>query len=143
MEKLAVLCCLWAFGLSEKEYYCTELDRLFMLSPKDNLLFELEDLGGDCGAALARIFPLVERSLNVDKFGKELFAALETIYNENKLTLEGFGRHCNMMWNWLPSELCYEEPFVTLCYANDPLSWGDEEQTRKIYQKAFDHYKEY
>ena len=142
MEKLAALCCLWAFGLSEKEDYCTELDRLFMLSSEDNLLFELEDLGGDCGAALARIFPLVEQSLNIDKFGKELFAALENIYNENKFTLVGFGRRCYMMWNWFPSNLCYKEPFFTLCYANDPLNWGDERQTRKIYQKAFDYYRE-
>lgn len=141
MEKLAALCCLWAFGLAEKEEYYKELDMLFMLSPEDNLLFELEDLGGDCGAALARVFPLIENSLNVDQFGKELFVALEKVYNENKLMLEEFGKRCYALWNFLPASIDTKEPFFSLCYADDPLSWGDKEQTHRIYKKAFDHYK--
>lgn len=143
MEKLAALCCLWAFGLAEKEEYCKELDRLFMLSPEDDLLLELEDLGGDCKAVLARIFLLVKNSLNVEEFGKELFAVLEKVYDEKKFTLEEFGKRCFRLWNWFPDILRDKEPFFSLCYADDPLSWGDEEQTRKIYQKTFDHYKEH
>lgn len=33
------------------------------------------------------------------------------------------------------------EPFHTLSYDDNPLSWGDEEQTRKIYEDFFDFHK--
>lgn len=45
MEKLAALCCLWAFGLGTKEDYYSELDRLFLENSEDNFLPELEGLG--------------------------------------------------------------------------------------------------
>lgn len=140
MEKLAALCCLWAFGLGTKEDYYTELDRLFLLSPEDDFLFELEDLGGDCAAAWKRIASIAQT--DIDKFGRELFAALEKVYNENTITLKEFGERCYKMWNWFPAGFRNDDPFFVLCYADDPLSWGDEKQTRELYQKAFDHYKE-
>lgn len=33
------------------------------------------------------------------------------------------------------------EPFHTLSYADDPLSWNDEKQTRKLYEELFEFYK--
>lgn len=142
MEKLAALCCLWAFGLGTKEDYYTELDRLFLLSPEDDFLLELEDLGGDCAAAWRRIASTAQTEMDIDKLGKELFAALEKVYNENKFALKEFGARCYKMWNLFPAGFRNDDPFFVLCYADDPLSWGDEKQTREIYQKAFDYYKE-
>lgn len=144
MEKLVALCCLWVFGLGTREDYYAELDRLFLENPEDDLLLELEELGGDRAAALARIGWLADR-LNIDLFGKELFAALEKVYNENKFPLAQFGRRCYKMWCALPYRpYQYEhiEPFSTLIYADDPLSYGDEKQSRELYQWAFDYYKE-
>lgn len=144
MEKLAALCCLWAFGLGTKEDYSEELDRLFLEDPESDFLLELEVLGSDCLAAWKRISPLVESSLNVDIFGKELLAALEKVYNENRFPLAEFGRRCYEMWCALPYKpYQYEciEPFHTLTYADDPLSYGDEGQSRDLYEAAFNYYK--
>lgn len=145
MEKLAALCCLWAFGLGTKEDYSKELDKLFLENPNDALLLELENLGGDCGAAYARISMLVQTGINIDKFGKELFDGLEKFYSENcnsRSSLEEFGKRCYGMWKSFPASIDTQDPFHTLCYADDPLSWGDEKQTRGIYEAVFDHYKE-
>lgn len=143
MEKLVALCCLWAFGLGTKEDYFTELDRLFLENPEDDFLLELEGLGGDRAAAWARLEWLAGGSLNVDVFGKELFAALEKIYNENRLSLLEFGERSRRMWYWFPDKFHNNEPFYSLCYAHLPLDeYFDEKQTRELYQKAFDYYKE-
>lgn len=142
MEKLAALCCLWAFGLGCKEDYSEELDRLFLENSEDDFLLELENLG-DCAAAWKRLSTLVECSLNVDKFGTELLAALEEVYNENRLSPLEFGeRRLHMLYN-LPRKISGNEPFHSLFFADIPYDeYYDENRTREIYQNAFDYYKE-
>lgn len=145
MEKLAALCALWAFGLGSKEDYCKELDRLFLEDPDDDFLLELENFGGDCAAAWACISPLVQTGINVDKFGKELFHCLEKFYLKNcnsRGSLEKFGKMCFELWKSLPASTDRKDPFHTLSYADEPLSWGDEEQSRELFQGMFDYYKE-
>ena len=145
MEKLVALCYVWAFGLDDKTDYYTELDRLFLKNPEDDFLLELEGLGDDRAAAWERLGWLAESSLNIDVFGKELFAALEKVYNENRFSLTEFGERCYKMWGGLPY-MPYQheciEPFHTLTYAADPLSYGDEGQSRNLYEAAFNYYKE-
>lgn len=144
MEKLAALCCLWANGLGTKENYMAELDRLFLEDPGDDFLLELEGFGNDCARAWERLGWLAGGSLNIDIFGKELFAALEKVYNENKFPLDEFGRRCFKMWCALPYKPYRSEciePFHTLTYAADPLSYGDEGQSRNLFEAAFDFYK--
>ncbi|MDE6733178.1 MAG: hypothetical protein K2J77_09925 [Oscillospiraceae bacterium] len=143
MEKLVALCYLWAFGLGNKDDYFSELDRLFLESPEDDFLLELEGFGDDSAAALTRLSPLIEGSLNVDAFGRELLSRLEKFYLENCNSisaLEEFGKMCYGMWKSFPANID-DQPFLTLAYADDPLSWGDEKQSRELYQKAFEHYK--
>lgn len=145
MEKLVALCYVWAFGLSDKDDYYAELDRLFLENPEDDFLLELEGLGDDRAAALERLGWLAGSSLNIDIFGKELFAALEKVYNENRFPLDEFGRRCYKMWCALPYEPYnseHIEPFCTLVYADDPLSYGNEKQSRDLYEAAFNFYKE-
>ncbi len=144
MEKLVALCVLWACGFGGKKEYLAELDGLFLENPEDDLLLELECLGGDLKSAFSRLYTLIETSadVDVDKFGKELFSALKKIYNENLFPLKEFGEQCYRIWRLLPEKIGDDEPFYTLCYADDPLSWGDEKQTLELYQAAFDYYKE-
>lgn len=145
MEKLVALCYLWAFGLGEKEDYYSELDRLFLEDSEDDYLLELEGLSDESAAALTMLSPLAEGSLNVDNFGKELFTALEKVYNENRLPLAEFGECCYKMWGGLPYKpYQYEhiEPFLTLTYATDPLSYGNKGQSRDLFEDAFNYYKE-
>lgn len=140
MEKLAALCCLWANGLGTREDYMAELDRLFLEDPEEDFLLELETFG-DIHGAWNRLYPLVKGSLDREKFGKELLAALETVYNENRLSPVEFGeRRLHMLYE-LPREMTVKEPFHSLFFADIPYDeYYDEERTRKIYQKAFDYY---
>lgn len=144
MEKLVALCYVWAFGLSGKNDYAAELDRLFLKDPENDFLLELENLGNDRAAAWARLGWIADR-LNIDLFGKELFAALEKVYKADAFPLTEFGRRCYELWRALPYHpYQYEhiEPFSTLTYADDPLSYGDEGQSRDLYEAVFDYYKE-
>lgn len=140
MEQLAALCCLWVFGFGTKAEYSAELDRLFLENPDDDLLLELENLGGDYAAAWARISPYLMNA-KIDEFGRMLFGKTEEIYRTNKITLRGFGILCGRLWNALPENICHKEPFVILSYADEPLSWGDEKQSRELFQSMFDYYK--
>ena len=63
MEKLVALCYVWAFGLSDKDDYVAELDRLFPENPEDDLLLKLEELDNDRTAAWARLGWLADLSL--------------------------------------------------------------------------------
>lgn len=38
-------------------------------------------------------------------------------------------------------DLEQKEPFFTLSYVDEPLSWGDEEQIRNICEHMFNYYK--
>lgn len=140
MNKLAALCALWAFGLDSKEGYCKELDRLFLENPDDDFLLELENLGGDCAAAWARISPYL-MTMDISEFGRTLFGKLEEVYRANKIPLCEFGVRCGRLWGALPERIDHKEPFVMLCYADEPLSWGDEEQSRELFQSMFDYYR--
>ncbi len=40
----------------------------------------------------------------------------------------------------MPRDIGQKEPFLTLCYADDCLSYHDEEQCRKLYEKAMCYY---
>ncbi|MBD5128705.1 MAG: hypothetical protein HDT43_02085 [Ruminococcaceae bacterium] len=145
MEKLVALCYVWAFGLDDKTDYYTELDRLFLENPEDDFLLELEGLGDNRAEAWERLGRFGESVLNIDIFGKELFAALEKVYNANIFPLAEFGKRCYKLWCALPYEpFLYEhtEPFCILTYADDPLSYGEEGQSRDYYEAAFNYYKE-
>lgn len=142
MERLAALCCLWAFGLGDKDDYCSELDRLFLENPEDDFLLELEGLGNDRVEAWEKLGRLAGSSLSIDAFGKELFAALEKIYNENRFPFEKFGKLCFHMLFRLPEIISQSEPFHSLFFADLAVDeYYDEKQARELYQKAFKHYK--
>ncbi|MCI8403228.1 MAG: hypothetical protein HFI38_14250 [Lachnospiraceae bacterium] len=46
-----------------------------------------------------------------------------------------------LYWESLPGNIQNIEPFWILSYADDPLSWGDEEQTRNIYKQMLHYYE--
>ncbi|MDE6731495.1 MAG: hypothetical protein K2J77_01280, partial [Oscillospiraceae bacterium] len=114
MEKLVALCNLWTFGLGYKDDYRSELDRLFLENPEDDFLLELEGFGDDSAAALTRLSPLAEGSLNVDVFVKELLEALERVYIENRLSPLEFGERRLRMLYALPRALTQPEPLHPL-----------------------------
>lgn len=111
----------------------------------NEVLLELEECSDNYKntfARLKRYFEYEANTFDTDKFGKFLFKGLETAYNSGVYDIVEFGSRCYKLWRLLPGFLDHEQPFYVLCYADDSLSWGDEEQTRTLYTDAFSFYKE-
>lgn len=143
MEYLFAYSYLWAWGFCSMEEYNVQLDKLFCESPANEALLDLEECSSeikDTFARLQRYFTYETNAFNSEKFGKTLFDGLEAVYSSGVYSIADFGQRCYKLWKMLPEHLIQEEPFFVLCYADDPLSWGDEKQTCKLYEEAFDFY---
>ena len=144
MERLICKSLLWKTGLTDGVDYSRTLDEIFLFDTSNDMLLELESCSYDYDAAfdiLQRFWKYECKEFSVDEFGKTLLEDLRAIYNSNIFSIQDYGRKCYSLWQLLPNELHMEEPFHVLSYADDPLSWGDESQTRKIYEELFDFYK--
>ena len=144
MEKLICESLLWKVGLSSGDTYNQVLHEIFMHKPDCSLLLELEYCSFDCDTT----FDLLQRHMKYDSvtfdneiFGKYLLESLKRKYFEGGFTIQDFGKKCYLLWRQLPDEINTIEPFHALSYADDPLSWNDEPQTRKIFESFFDFYK--
>lgn len=143
MERLYAEFLLWKHGFHAGERYETLLNELFLLDTSNDFLLELEE----CATNALRTSQLLMCAWNADPtqfdgsmFGKHLFSRLKLAYHSNRMGIEEFGKRCYLLWGDLPSWINEAEPFWTLSYADDPLSWGDEAQTRSLYEKAFTFY---
>ena len=65
-----------------------------------------------------------------------MFCGLEAVYKLNSISITECGNRCYQLWTNL-SYVREMELFFTLSYADDCLSYGDEAQTRKLYEKLF------
>lgn len=145
MECLFAYTYLWAWGFCSMQEYNLYLDNMFSETPGNELLLELEECSDNYKntfARLKRYFEYEANTFDTDKFGKFLFKGLEKAYHSDAYDIVEFGSRCYQLWKLLPGFIDHEQPFYVLCYANDPLSWGDEEQTRTLYRDAFSFYKE-
>ena len=150
MEKLTGLLLLYLSGFGSAESYFAEPDKLFTERPDDEFLFELEDCLKDLRGHWARVSELLEcssgKDLDIELFGRKNFGGLEKYFDENvgtgKITLCDFGRRCYKLWLLFPWNICNDDPFVILCYADEPLDYGDEKQSMELYRRAFDYFKE-
>lgn len=144
MERLICKSLLWKIGLTDGADYSKTLDEVFLSNVNNDMLLELESCAYDYDATfdiLQRFYKYDCKKFSVDTFGMCLVEDLKTVYESNAFSIKDFGRKCYYLWQQLPDELNTIEPFRTLSYADDPLSWGDEEQTRKIYEELFGFYK--
>ena len=146
MESLIAAAFLWYHDLGTYEEYNSLLDKKFLQNPDSDILLELEWCSSDCGKTFEVLFHFWHyeyfQFFDTDIFGKNLFHGLETVYKSNSISLTEFGSRCYQLWTNLSNEpICDIEPFFTLSYADDCLSYGDEAQTRELYEKAFSFYK--
>lgn len=142
MENLYAEFLLWYHGFTTKETYEALLNESF-LNSTNNILLELEEISSDLLDTRGRFMRYWDYecpTFDSDTFGKRLFSGLERVYKSNNFSIDDFGKKCNLLWKDLPSGLEQTEPFWTLIYADDCLSWGDETQTRKLYEKVFAFY---
>lgn len=146
MEKLTVLCCLWIAGFCEKADYERELDEMFLKDPENDLLLELEELSGDKRGTLSKLARRINDT-NEDEFGRELLSRLERYYGETE-DIMSFGRLADRLRETLifvlPFETVNSEPYYSLDFAVEELDpvFGDVFRARKLFQTAFDYYKE-
>ena len=142
MEELLVYAILFCEGIIVTEdLYQKRLDELFLKNLDDEMLLDLE-WETDIKKAVTYIKTHVNyQDINREAFGMALMEKLKEYY-DNCADIEEFAGAMYGLWESLPGNIQKEEPFWTLSYADDPLSWGDEKQTRLIYEKMLNYYKE-
>ena len=142
MEELLAYAILFCEGIIVTEdLYQKRLDELFLKNLDDEMLLDLE-WETDIIKAVTYIKTNVNyQDINREAFGKALMEKLKEYY-DNCADIEEFAGTMYGLWESLPGNIQKEEPFWTLSYADDPLSWGDEKQTRLIYEKMLNYYNE-
>ncbi len=145
MEELLACVLLWGEGLLPWEVYREKLDALFLADPENELLQELEWNSGDRKGAYAKVREYWGNhagSMRTEVFGRFFMARLKEVFRQDGLDLRWFGAQMYALWGNLPPWLQDVQPFWAFCYADDPLSWGDEEQSRELYRRALEFYDE-
>ena len=140
MEFLYACCLLWALGFTAGESYANALHSSFRDRPESSTLFALEEAFPDAGRSLSLLEATCAAGgsgFSQAAFTKALFTGLRAVYTENHFALPIFGKKCYALWKALPSSLRDQEPFLTLSYAQDSLSWGDETAMRAHLEAAF------
>ena len=140
MEELLAYAYLLGTDLISEAIYEEKLNELFLQNPTDEDLLELELLNRNRKETIAYIRThLNYNSMDFDRFGRVLFRLLKPIYAS--MDIQRFGNAMYSLWENLPGNLQDMQPFLTLCYADDPLSWGDEKQSREIYEEMLEYYE--
>ncbi len=143
MEELLIYAILLYEELVTENEYNKQLDELFLITPEnddffnDLLYLEYET---DIKKAIVYIRTHIDyNNLDLNLFGKILMSKIKKIY-DNYSDIRGFASRMFNLWKDLPGNLQNIEPFWTLSYADDPLSWGDETQSRNIYERMLCYY---
>ncbi len=133
MEELLVYMILFYEGFVTEIEYHKRLDELFLTTPEDDDLLYLE-WETDIGKAIIYVRTHIDyKNLDMEQFGRILMNKLNVVY-KNCPDIKYFASQMYRLWESLPGNIQNIEPFWTLCYADDPLAWGDEKQTRDIYE---------
>lgn len=123
-----------------EELYQKRLDLLFLESPDNEMFLNLE-WETDIRKAMVYIRTNFNyQNLKRETFGAILMKILKEYYS-NCSDIKIFADKMYSLWESLPGSIQDEEPFWTLSYADDPLSWGDEKQTRSLYENMLNYYK--
>lgn len=142
MEELLVYVLLAAEELLPWEAYESRLHALFLEHPEDDLLMDLECETSVAGTRsyIRRYFDYGCSVFDRGAFGMCLMDKLARVYGDAG-DIEMFSTKMYSLWKELPGDLQFEQPFWTLSYADDCLSYGEEGQARTMYEEAFQFYK--
>lgn len=141
MEEMLVYLILLFEELVAQNDYNKRLDELFLDNPENDDLLYLE-WETDIRKAVIYIKTHIDyNNLDYERFGRALMSKLKEIY-KNHSDIRKFASRMFSLWESLPGNIQNTEPFWILSYADDPLSWGDEEQTRNIYEHMLNYYKD-
>lgn len=141
MEELLVYAILLSEELITENEYNKRLDELFLSSPENDDLLYLE-WETDIKKAIIYVRTHMDyNNLDLEQLGRILMSKLKAVYIDCS-DIKRFASRMYSLWESLPGNIQNIEPFWILCYADDPLSWGDEEQTRNIYEYMLNYYKD-
>lgn len=139
MEELFAYAIMLKNGLVSETAFSDRIDKLFLQHPADEVLLELE-WEQRIKHRVAVIEHFVDyHKFDVTRFGQTLIRLLKDAYADCS-DLKLFGSRAYRVWSDLPCHIQELDPFYVLCYADDPLSYGDEDQTRQIYESLFSYY---
>ena len=140
MEELLAYTILRSEELISEDEYNKWLDKLFLSHPENEELL-CSEWETYIKKAMVYVKTHIDyNNFDLDRFGKILLSRLEAIYI-NCTDIKWFADRMYALWESLPENVWHIEPFQTLCCADDPLSWGEEEETRKIYECILNYYK--
>lgn len=123
-----------------KDLYQKRLDLLFLEYPDNEVLLNLE-WETDIKKAMIYIRTHFNyQKLDRESFGKVLMEKLKEYYDSCG-DIKYFADKMYSLWESLPGCVQDEEPFRTLSYADDPLAWGDKNQTCSLYENMLSYYK--
>lgn len=137
MEELFVYALLYCESFDVWLLYSRALDKLFMEEPENETYLLLEGMTPK-EAVLHSISIMHQCEFDTIYFGKILMKSLQQFYEDT--AIEVFAEKMYSLWNKLPASIDKSEPFLTLCYADDCLSYGGESQCRHLYEKAMHYY---
>ena len=141
MEELLVYAILLYEELVTENEYNKRLDELFLITPENDDLLYLE-WETDIKKAIIYVRTHIDyKNLDIERFGRILMSELKETYVKCS-DIKYFATRMYSLWESLPGNIQDIEPFWTLCYADDPLSWVDEKQTRNIYEHMLSYYKD-
>ena len=145
MEELLVYALLLYQELLTETEYNKRLDEMFLNTPENNDLFNdllYLEYETDIKKAIVYVRTHINyNNMDINLFGKILMSKLKEVY-KNYSDIREFAYRMYSLWEALPGNLQDIEPFWTLSYADDPLSWGDEGQTRNIYESMLCYYED-
>lgn len=144
MEILLACILLWSEDYMTQTEYEEILHKLFLEHPEDEFLLELEWNSADFKQTIALVHYYYLEHIDIFDstiFGSFLFEKLYHIFLQEENDIQRFAEKMYKLWTSLPPLLQHVEPFHALCYADDPLSWGDEQQTKQIYINTFSYYR--
>lgn len=124
-----------------KNDYNNILDTLFLATPEDALLLDLEYVSSGIDKTIFIIQSYCsEHRIDDAVFRRYLMNGLKKAYYESSMDINDFASKAYALWQILPDTMQLDKPFHTMCYADEPLSWGDENQTRELYEKMLSFY---
>ena len=140
MEELYPYYYIMCIGLDVYILYENKLNELFIENPDNKDLFELELVSNNIKGTVYYIHDHINTNkIDINKFGKTLMHLIKPFY-EN-MDIKNFAYCMYNLWKILPDNISNVEPFFSLCYADDPLlSYGDEKQTRLLYEEMLSFY---
>lgn len=128
-------------GFIDKSEYIKHLDGLFLETSDDDLLLELERQISDYQKSKKMIVGYFsENKIDYSIFGKYLLEKLRNRYLLHDLSLELFSSKLLNIWGNLSMDISTKQPFWSMSYIGEPLTWGDVKQTRELCEKMFDYY---